>query len=458
MKPRPGRPGRTRGAVTAGVRPGPGAPQPDVRAAALAENRPTPWPGQYGPGTPARVREQVLESLHPFAEAVVLITEGCARGARVTRRNASGGHDSYWCPEAAAAAHLLPGLPDALAPSADPGDDPVHCPFPDPPPAWLLPGEPVAYRESLLLPLCVWGRRAGTVLLFRRDPAPAFVTPDGGPALRAVAAMAALSLHAAQLQHELDRLTGQLRRPLPATAQRLLGRADIAVSFRPRPEGAGVGGDFYCFLPPGTPDTVVVGDVCGHDTAAAVRAAALRNRLIGLSRPRPHHRDVLRRLNALDQDEGPGAGDPGVEDPAFASLAMVTVTDAGPGLDLGLSSAGHPPPLVLRRDGRVRRTKARGVLIGVLPDPEYETERLRLEPGETCLVYSDGATDARGPAPGPLLGEERLAEFLASCRGLPAAALLERLDMLIARWLDGADHDDLTLVAIQARTGQDRGT
>jgi serine phosphatase RsbU (regulator of sigma subunit) len=76
-----------------------------------------------------------------------------------------------------------------------------------------------------------------------------------------------------------------------------------------------------------------------------------------------------------------------------------------------------------------------------------------LAPGETCLLYTDGITEARGgPLGDELFGERRLSRALAECAGMPAEAVVERVQMLAAQWLGTGRHDDMAVVAISAPT------
>jgi serine phosphatase RsbU (regulator of sigma subunit) len=77
------------------------------------------------------------------------------------------------------------------------------------------------------------------------------------------------------------------------------------------------------------------------------------------------------------------------------------------------ATAGHPPPFIRRRDGRVTRLDSTGIILGAVSADEFECGEVRdrLAPGETVLLYTDGATEARDTL-GRMLGIERLEEAM----------------------------------------------
>jgi serine phosphatase RsbU (regulator of sigma subunit) len=59
-----------------------------------------------------------------------------------------------------------------------------------------------------------------------------------------------------------------------------------------------------------------------------------------------------------------------------------------------LVRAGHPPPLVVEPQGRTRYLDRDGSLpLGVLPDAEYHLDQVRLRPGSTLVLYTDGLVE-----------------------------------------------------------------
>ena len=76
---------------------------------------------------------------------------------------------------------------------------------------------------------------------------------------------------------------------------------------------------------------------------------------------------------------------------------------------------------------------------------------LQLAPGEVCLLYSDGLTEALGGPSGiEHYGEERLRDALATCRGMIGAAAVERIRQLVSDWVHGGSRDDIAMLAVRA--------
>ncbi|MGJ6967234.1 PP2C family protein-serine/threonine phosphatase [Streptosporangium sp. G11] len=91
-------------------------------------------------------------------------------------------------------------------------------------------------------------------------------------------------------------------------------------------------------------------------------------------------------------------------------------------------------------------------MLGAFKDTVLVPASVDLAPGEVCLLYSDGITEAfGGPTGKEMYGAQRLKAALAGCAGMPAAALVERLEQISTDWLGGDVQDDRALLAVQAR-------
>lgn len=241
-----------------------------------------------------------------------------------------------------------------------------------------------------------------------------------------------------------------MRGLLPPALHQVAG-VDYAGRYQATQDSERVGGDFYDVHPAdGQVDDAetlaVLGDVCGKGLDAAVPTGKIRATPQALLPMSVDHLRVLRLLNDALRT---------THDARFATLVLASVQRDGAGVRLRLACGGHPAPLVVRADGKVQEADTRGTLVGALPVVEATTAEVRLAPGETCLLFSDGVTEARGgPFGDDLFGDERLQQALAECAGMPADAVVERVQMLAAQWIGSRTHDDIALLAVTAPRGQ----
>lgn len=129
----------------------------------------------------------------------------------------------------------------------------------------------------------------------------------------------------------------------------------------------------------------------------------------------------------------------------FATLICGRADSSG---HLELCNAGHCPALVVQQ-GKITRLEASGTPLGMFRDGRYSTQQIRLNPGDTLFLYTDGVSEARSPA-NEEYGEARLLDFLSHRPGLTPEGLIGACldDLEVFRsgqlWLD-----DLTILAIQ---------
>ncbi|MFE2375598.1 SpoIIE family protein phosphatase [Streptomyces sp. NPDC059398] len=336
----------------------------------------------------------------------------------------------------------LPGLSEALQ-----GFPPVPSRWIDPAalPDWVLPpGFTGSVGSVVVTPLPGHGVPAGALILVRGSGHSGFTESEEVFA-RLFAARAGAALSAARLYAEQSDITRTLMRDLlPPPLHRTHG-VEFAGGYRPAGDRERVGGDFYDVHPGATEadaSLVVLGDVCGKGLDAAVLTGKIRNTLQALMPMADDHQRMLQLLNGALLNS---------HHARFATLVLASVLRTENQVRLRLTSAGHPVPLVVRTDGTVEEIPTSGTLIGAIPQVEAGTVEVALLPGDTCLLYTDGITEARGgPLGDELYGEERLKRALAECAGMPGEAVVERIQMLAAQWLRENSHDDMALVAITA--------
>ena len=113
--------------------------------------------------------------------------------------------------------------------------------------------------------------------------------------------------------------------------------------------------------------------------------------------------------------------------------------------------AGHEPPLLLRTDGSVERIPHRtGMALGLWDAITLDEQTIKLIPGETLLLYTDGMTDCRDPKGEPF-GLERIKKCLGGFTNLNAQQMCDKLLETLITYQDGSKQDDdVTLVAVVA--------
>jgi sigma-B regulation protein RsbU (phosphoserine phosphatase) len=107
--------------------------------------------------------------------------------------------------------------------------------------------------------------------------------------------------------------------------------------------------------------------------------------------------------------------------------------------------------LLLQAGGAVTQLDAGGIMIGVLPDPEFPEQSVQLGPGDKVLFYTDGLTECPD-ASGTLFGVERVQECLSRHRRLDCDQLIARLvDEVRGFSKSGEFADDLTVVLLEVQ-------
>jgi serine phosphatase RsbU (regulator of sigma subunit) len=116
---------------------------------------------------------------------------------------------------------------------------------------------------------------------------------------------------------------------------------------------------------------------------------------------------------------------------------------------LSYSNAGHNPPLVVRADGRIEELETGGLLLGVFPLAEYDEGTVELEPGDVCVLFTDGVTEAESKTR-ELYSDERLQELLRRHRGESATEIASAIAEDVAIFSHGLHQsDDVTVIVVK---------
>ncbi|GAA2475113.1 SpoIIE family protein phosphatase [Streptomyces gobitricini] len=250
-------------------------------------------------------------------------------------------------------------------------------------------------RESwAFLPLIVAGRTMGAwmaAFTYRVS-----FTPDERSVLTTVARMLAQALaRAGVAESERELSLGLQRTMMPVLGPAIPGM-EVAARYVPTGGGLQVGGDWYDMIQlPGGRVALVIGDVQGHDVRAAGLMGQLRIALRAYASEGHRPDAVLSRASRFlyGITDGAEGGDHGAA--RFATCLYLEVDPATGTLDI--ARAGHPDPAIRMADGTVMlRPTAGGLPLGIVPDTDYPTTRLTLEPGETLMVCTDGLLETGG--------------------------------------------------------------
>jgi sigma-B regulation protein RsbU (phosphoserine phosphatase) len=128
---------------------------------------------------------------------------------------------------------------------------------------------------------------------------------------------------------------------------------------------------------------------------------------------------------------------------------------------LAASSAGHPPPIILRKDGTLELLKKGGRPIGTidlrLSDDEpivFEEEHALLYPADKLLLYTDGVNEYQNEQ-GEFYGNERFYKKLKQFKDLPVSNLTETLFKSLMNFGNNIEpKDDISLLGVELKNFQ----
>lgn len=255
--------------------------------------------------------------------------------------------------------------------------------------------------------------------------------------------------HLLLVQREKQRLDDELRIAreiqkslLPVAPPHIEG-LDIADLCEPARE---VGGDYYDFFPLGPRRlAVLMADVSGKGTSAALYMAELKGLMLALSRSHESPRQLLIEVNRHLADH-------------LDNRSFVTMTYAVIDLErrvLTAARAGHTPLLVVSH-GRSEVIVPDGMVLGLrLPGADERFGEILVEhtrpllPGDVIVLYTDGITEAMDAA-GELFGDAALARVVAGEHHRDAAGIRERVVRDVRGFAGDAEpHDDMTMVVLK---------
>src|SRR5438270_1393066 len=229
-----------------------------------------------------------------------------------------------------------------------------------------------------------------------------------------------------------------------------------------------VSGDYYDFLTASSHKLIVaVGDISGKGISAPLLMATIPSAVPPYS---------LASLPQMREPVAVGAGGSGrmmatwpegieVSPGALLSLLNHQLYDSTPpekyatlflaiydgrSHRLTYSNGGHLPPILMSKDGTIRRLEAGGTVVGLFDNMTYDEGSVEMHPGEIFVAYSDGVTEPENDF--GEFGEQRLIDPVRENRDLSLPQISQIVTMAVDTWIgDKEQPDDVTLVLARAR-------
>ena len=205
-----------------------------------------------------------------------------------------------------------------------------------------------------------------------------------------------------------------------------------------------VGGDFYDFLPLAVDGLVhrlaiVVGDASGKGLSGALMASNLQS--------------SVRTASFFAGDNLPVILDAVNRQMYESSLAdrygtlFYCIFD-GSTRTLRYVNAGHPPAILIRRDGSTVFLEAGGAPVGMFPTWNYKEDVVELQAGDVILAYTDGVIEATNPE-GEEWGLDGLRKALSDSGPRTSEEIVETMFAALDDYTERLQTDDITAVALR---------
>jgi sigma-B regulation protein RsbU (phosphoserine phosphatase) len=208
-----------------------------------------------------------------------------------------------------------------------------------------------------------------------------------------------------------------------------------------------VGGDYFDVFPLDNKRTAfLIADVSGKGLGAALLTTMLQGALSGMTLGTDPSR-VLNHVNRFLCDHS--------EVGRYATMFFGVLDEEG---NLDFINAGHPSPFLIRQGVAQEPFSEGSYPVGLVPEAEYTALKIKLEPGDTLVLFSDGVTEAMDPDE-QMFGVPRLREVLTGRTECPLDQLEKCILEAVENFARGASQaDDLTLLIVRYRAAGARAT
>ncbi len=306
-------------------------------------------------------------------------------------------------------------------------------------------GKDIPIRSLLSVPMLMKGRMIGLITVFNKKQETGFTSSDQR-LLAIIAAQSSNIIENARLYLEeqaLFRLQEEMRLAkeiqinlLPNSFPQIEGY-DIAATSIPAKD---VGGDYFDFIPL-TDDKIAfcLGDVSGKGMPAALLMANLQATLRGQSGVKVQASACITRSNSLLFKS---------TDPRKFATLFYGILDTQ-NHRISYSNAGHDNPFFIKANGEVERLSKGGIVLGFVPEFEFQEASVDIAEGDMLVLYSDGINEAMNGLEEEF-GEENIARILLESMDESAETIINRLLEAVHHHVgETPQMDDMTIMVIR---------
>ncbi len=292
-------------------------------------------------------------------------------------------------------------------------------------------------RSVAIVPMVVPARTIGLMTLVTAESRRR-LTHDDVALAEQLARRAAVAVENARLHTTLARVADTLQQSLRPDSLPDIPGWQAASLYTPAgtEQRIDIGGDFYEFFEHAGTWFAILGDVAGKGVAAASLTALMRYGARIASRAEPEPAAILGRLDEALKQDSTGS--------LCTALCLCLHDD-----HVVISSAGHPPAMLVGTQGNIREAPSPGPLLGAFADAYWPEETVEVSPGELLILYTDGVVDTPGRR--GRFGIARLKAFAADCAGNAPEDVVDRLEATLDAFRAGPERDDVAVVALRLR-------
>ncbi|MPZ74598.1 MAG: SpoIIE family protein phosphatase [Nitriliruptorales bacterium] len=278
----------------------------------------------------------------------------------------------------------------------------------------------------------------GALGVYSSDPLPgaaAEVFASLGQAL-------ASAVHQTTLHRQARSVVESLQRQLQPRGVELAPGLETGHIYRSATAGVPIGGDFLDIFATATGH---IGLACGDVSGKGIEAATLSAMAVYSLRAFALQGAMPRIVTALMDS----AVEAQTGDDRF--LTMIYARIEAREWSVELTTAGHPPPILVGPSGAAVLEVPADVPVGMLGTSGYRQKAFSLPEGHSLVLYTDGVTEARSGNDGDrsLLGLDRLVDVVDDLRDADAQGIADGVWKAVQEWTGGITTDDCAVVVVR---------